>query len=331
MRRLTDGARLPRPADPDRDRLLHRQRVDALPIKPVPAPLEVHRLFRPQPPQDLDLLVAAPAAGMEVLPEGSVVLRARPHAHPKAEPPPAEPVDLGRLLRHYHRLPCRQHDYRRHQLDRLRVRRHPGQQRQWLVRVVDPHRRYAIGHAQVGEPQLVRLPREPCHAGVVVLQVPYGNGHSDPHAYSSFGHHQAAPLAGTPPGGASLCIDSPPVRKAMRLLRRLAIVLLGLADVFWLLVVGVAMFGNGVSFFNFTWWAILLTVTSIFVFWYLVFALIQSLWRRFRRPNFPPEGEDRDEPTDRSRSQDAGGRARHPAQAAGRRSPRSGRLPDAGS
>ena len=117
----------------------------------------------------------------------------------------------------------------------------------------------------------------------------------------------------------------------MRLLRRLAIGLLGLAAVFWLVVVSFAMLANGVSFFNFKWWAILVTVISIIVFWYLVFALVESLWRRLRRPKFPPEGEDRDEPTDRSRSQDAGGRARRPDQAAGRRCLRSGHPPGAGS
>src|SRR5439155_24951910 len=49
-------------ADPDRDRALDRRRIDAGQLQVVPAPVEGHRLVRPQRAQDADLLLAAAAA-----------------------------------------------------------------------------------------------------------------------------------------------------------------------------------------------------------------------------------------------------------------------------
>lgn len=117
----------------------------------------------------------------------------------------------------------------------------------------------------------------------------------------------------------------------MPLLKGLAIVLLVLAEAFWIVVLCIAVFGNGATLFDLKWWAVLLTVVSIFVFWYLVFALIRTLWRWARYPNGFPDGEDPNEPTDRNRFRDAGGPEPRPDPVAGRRSPRSGRPPVAGS
>ena len=58
----------------------------------VPASLEIHRLFRPQPAQEVDLLFATPTAGVEILAKGLVLRRASPNANAKPNPPAAHGV-----------------------------------------------------------------------------------------------------------------------------------------------------------------------------------------------------------------------------------------------
>src|SRR3989304_1426341 len=70
------GAPHPRPgraAHPDRDRPLDGQGVDAGAVDAVPAPGEVDDLARPEQPHDLDLLLDAAAAVVEVLVQGLVL------------------------------------------------------------------------------------------------------------------------------------------------------------------------------------------------------------------------------------------------------------------
>ena len=77
----------------------------------MPAAVEVDDRLRPEPPQQVDLLLGAPAAVVEVLAERLEldVVPADPDAEPQT--PAGEHVDLGRLLRDERRLPLRQDEH----------------------------------------------------------------------------------------------------------------------------------------------------------------------------------------------------------------------------
>ena len=97
-------------ADPDRDRALHRQRLDAGMADPVPLALIIDNLLRPQQAQHLDLLLAALAARTPVLVQRLVFDRIPADANAQPQTPAAEHVNLRRLLGHQRRLPLRQDD-----------------------------------------------------------------------------------------------------------------------------------------------------------------------------------------------------------------------------
>src|SRR5262249_38659699 len=77
----------------------------------------------PQPPQQRDLLLEAPAPVREVLPERLVLDRVPPDADAEAEATAGEQIDLGRLLRGEDRLTLREDDDAGHELHR----RDPGE------------------------------------------------------------------------------------------------------------------------------------------------------------------------------------------------------------
>ena len=102
----------------------------------MPAAFEVDHGLGPQPPQDLDLLLGAPAAVPEVLAERLEldVVPAEPDA--EAQPPAGEQVDLGRLLGDQRRLPLRQDEHAGDQLEPRRDRGQVAEQDEELVELV---------------------------------------------------------------------------------------------------------------------------------------------------------------------------------------------------
>src|SRR3546814_1099919 len=70
---LEDG--LGMAAEPDRDRSLHRQRVQAGLVDPVPSAVERDQILRPERAEQSDLLLDPAAAGLEVLAERLVLDR----------------------------------------------------------------------------------------------------------------------------------------------------------------------------------------------------------------------------------------------------------------
>ena len=64
----------------------------------APTPIEVDRLSGPEQAQQVDLLVAASAAGVEVLTEGFVFFGARADTDAEAPATAAQEIDLGGLL-----------------------------------------------------------------------------------------------------------------------------------------------------------------------------------------------------------------------------------------
>ena len=178
-------------ADPDRDRALHRQRVDARALDAVPLALEGHLVPRPEQPQQLDLLVAAAPARAVVLPQRRVLLGAAADADAEPQPAAAQHVELRRLLGDERRLPRGQDDHRGHQLDRRGQRRHPAEQRQRLVEVpaAGPHDH--VRDAQVGEAQLLGGPGEVADAREVVVELADGERDADSQAVEA---HGAYPL-----------------------------------------------------------------------------------------------------------------------------------------
>src|SRR5262245_61766129 len=71
-------------AEPDGDRTLHWERIQARVGDVMPLPLKVHHLLRPQSSHDSDLFGAPASPVMEVLPQ-RIVFYLIP-AHPNAEP-----------------------------------------------------------------------------------------------------------------------------------------------------------------------------------------------------------------------------------------------------
>ena len=103
------------------NRPLHGQRVDAGRGDRVPAAVVVEHGLRPQAPHELDLLLEAAAAIVEVHAQRLVLDGIPADAEPEAEAAAREHVDLRRLLRQQRRLPLRRDDDAG---DELETRRH---------------------------------------------------------------------------------------------------------------------------------------------------------------------------------------------------------------
>src|SRR5581483_6254883 len=101
--RLLGGA-----ADPDRNRPLDGQRVDAGARDRVPAPVEVDDRLRPESPHHLDLLLHPPPAVAEVLAQRLELDEVPAEPDAETEASAREEVDLGRLLGRERRLALRQ-------------------------------------------------------------------------------------------------------------------------------------------------------------------------------------------------------------------------------
>jgi hypothetical protein len=102
----------------DRDGALEWHRVQPGMAHPVPPAHEIHDRLGPQRSEDGNLLLAAPAAVVEVLVEGFKLDRIPPDPHPEAEAAPAGEIDLRRLLRDEGGLTLRENEYARDQFKR---------------------------------------------------------------------------------------------------------------------------------------------------------------------------------------------------------------------
>ena len=103
-------------AHPQRDRPLHRQRVDAGVGYIVVAAVKIDDLFRPEPAQQFHLLLGATAAGGEVLAERFVLDGVPADANAQAQPPSAQHVHFGSLLGYQRGLALAKDDDGRDQL-----------------------------------------------------------------------------------------------------------------------------------------------------------------------------------------------------------------------
>ena len=104
-------------ADPDRDRPLHRQRVDAAVLDAVEGAFIGDEIGGPEFAQHVDLLVRPLAAIGEDLAAGLELLRLDADTDPEAEPPAGQHVDLRRLLGDQRGAAHRQDKDTGHQLD----------------------------------------------------------------------------------------------------------------------------------------------------------------------------------------------------------------------
>src|SRR3546814_20990008 len=85
-------------AEPDRDRSLHRQRVQAGLVDPVPSAVERDQILRPERAAQSDLLLDPAAAGLEVLAERLVLDRVPAASDAEPETASRQDVHLGHLL-----------------------------------------------------------------------------------------------------------------------------------------------------------------------------------------------------------------------------------------
>ena len=97
------------------------------------ASLERQHRLRPEPPQQLDLLLHAASAVRELQAQRLELDTVPAHSHAEHEPPAREQVDLRRLLRDERRLPLRQHEHACHELDGGREAREVAEQDERLV------------------------------------------------------------------------------------------------------------------------------------------------------------------------------------------------------
>ncbi len=98
------------PADPDRNRPLHRQRRQPGGGHGLVLAFGRHRPLGPQPAQQRNLLGHPPTAIGEVLTERLILHRVPAQADPEAEVAIGQQVDLGGLLGDQRRLALRQDD-----------------------------------------------------------------------------------------------------------------------------------------------------------------------------------------------------------------------------
>src|ERR1044071_2538611 len=97
-------------AEPDRNRALHRQRIDAGVGDLVPAAFEADQFVAPEPAQYFDLLLRATAAFFEILPQRLVFHRVPADADAEAHPAATQHVECGGLFGDEHGLTLRQDD-----------------------------------------------------------------------------------------------------------------------------------------------------------------------------------------------------------------------------
>ena len=174
-----------RRADPHRDGALDGQRVDPHLAQPIELALEGDLFLRPQPLEQRHLLAASPAARLEVLAQRLELAAASPDADAEPKAPAAQDVDLGRLLRHQRGLSRRQHQHRRHQLDRAGAPGNPGEQGQRLVQVSRVLANDLLGDPQVGEAQRLGARRELANRAEVVAKLAHRERDTDPHGLRS--------------------------------------------------------------------------------------------------------------------------------------------------
>src|SRR3546814_20280998 len=85
-------------AEPDRDRSLHRQRVQAGLVDPVPSAVERDQILRPERAEQSDLLLDPAAAGLEVLAERPVLDRVPADSDAETETASRPDLHPGTLL-----------------------------------------------------------------------------------------------------------------------------------------------------------------------------------------------------------------------------------------
>ena len=163
---------------------MRRQGIDAGPLHRVPAPLEVHLGFAPQAPQEVDLLFAARAPGVEVLAEGLVFGGAAADADAEADAPTGHPFQGRQLLGEQRGLPRRGDDHRGHEFDALRHRGDVGEDHQRFVQMPALRAQHLIRHAQVRVADVVRHLRERSDGAEVVFEFSNGQRDADFHWWS---------------------------------------------------------------------------------------------------------------------------------------------------
>src|ERR1700736_6055387 len=99
------------PAVPHRHLARGRPRVDPGVLDRVPAAREAHMRLGPQLLHDLDLLLGAAAAVVEVLVEPGELDLVPADADAEPEPSAAQRVETGRLFRDQNRLALRQYQH----------------------------------------------------------------------------------------------------------------------------------------------------------------------------------------------------------------------------
>src|SRR5437588_6412307 len=125
--------RLDAPTQPDRNRALHRQRIDPCRLNVMPAAVEGHRVLREEGAQHGNLLLTALATIPEVLVQRLVFDRIPPDANAETEASPAQDVDLRRLLGDQDGLALRQDQDAGDKLQTLREAREVPKQHQRLM------------------------------------------------------------------------------------------------------------------------------------------------------------------------------------------------------
>jgi len=135
------------PSEPDRDRALHRQRVDARVGHGMEAALEADERLRPQLPQQAHLLFEAGAAILERHAQRLVLHPVPARADAEAHAPAGEHVDLRRLLGDQGGLALGEDQDRGAELEPLADRRDVAEQDEGLVEHVD----LAVGALQALE------------------------------------------------------------------------------------------------------------------------------------------------------------------------------------